>query len=188
MKIKFKKVYKYLNHLLFGIQVKEINCELSNERSVCKSTIQSLEDEKTQKGKLEKINKSLVVNIAINDVNRQYKSHSIYMSQDQNKDLHQNIERLNETHFNDHDKEASSAIVWKQKCDRLAKELENSKKNLAQLQQDDKEQIMAVKKQLEKKVKIKFKIKNVCNFLKFKYQIRAIDIEDVLILANLNID
>lgn len=63
-----KNVYKYLNHPLFGIQVKEINCELSNERSVCKSTIQSLENEKTQKGKLEKINKSLVVNNSLNCV------------------------------------------------------------------------------------------------------------------------
>ncbi len=43
--------------------------------------------------------------------------------------------------------------IYKQKYDRAMKELEYTKKRLQQQHEDDLEQLMALKKQLEKKVK-----------------------------------
>ena len=45
--------------------------------------------------------------------------------------------------------------IYKQKYERVMKELEYTKKRLQQQHEDDLEQLMALKKQLEKKVKLK---------------------------------
>ena len=52
----------------------------------------------------------------------------------------------------DEDEDGSEPNVYKQKCDRLNRELEFTKQKLIQQHEDDLEQTVAIRKQLEKKL------------------------------------
>ena len=51
------------------------------------------------------------------------------------------------------DEDDGSGSIWRQKYERTAKELEYTKKLLQSQHEEDLEQMMAIKKQLEKKVR-----------------------------------
>ena len=56
------------------------------------------------------------------------------------------------------DADGLDPTIYKQKYERVLKELEYTKKRLQQQHEDDLEQLMALKKQLEKKVKKEKKV------------------------------
>ena len=56
------------------------------------------------------------------------------------------------------DEDGVEPTIYKQKYERVLKELEYTKKRLQQQHEDDLEQLMALKKQLEKKVTEKKKV------------------------------
>ena len=66
------------------------------------------------------------------------------------------------------DEDDGSGSIWRQKYERTAKELEYTKKLLQSQHEEDLEQMMAIKKQLEKKVRQISNIFPVCEFSFFK--------------------
>ena len=66
----------------------------------------------------------------------------------------------------DHDGDDSNGSIWRQKYERAMKELEYTKKLLQTQHEEDLEQMMAIKKQLEKKV-ISVHAKRLCMLLLF---------------------
>lgn len=128
--------------IMFFLQLSEMTADLAEEHSTSTLATERLDAETSERLKLEK---------ELNEV------------QQKNRELQQSSEKLelelmcarsdlNGILEEDEDGDGCDGGVYKQRYERAIKELEFTKKRLQQQHEDDLEQLVGLKKQLEKKV------------------------------------
>ena len=143
--------------------------DLAEEHSTATLATERLEAEQADRMKLEKDKGDLEVRklAFFSDDFGFFKSH--FNFQHRNKQLNSTNERMEmELMYSRamdmngasmaEDADGLDPTIYKQKYERVLKELEYTKKRLQQQHEDDLEQLMALKKQLEKKVKKRKKV------------------------------
>ncbi len=142
-----------------------MTADLAEEHSTATLAAERLEAEQADRLKLEKDNAELKVRTHWHQNNIETNNHLI-MNQVRNKHLSSTNDRMEmELMYSraldmngglgdsdDSNGGGADGSVLRQKYERAAKDLEMAKKRLAQQHEDDMEQLMALKKQLEKKV------------------------------------
>ena len=119
-----------------------MSADLAEEHTTATLATERMENEQAERLKLEKEKSELLErNSRLTSANERMEMDLMYSTMNGEFNL---------------DADLSNADIVRQKYERVARELDMTKKRLAQQHEDDMEQLMAMKKQLEKKVKHDF--------------------------------
>eukprot|EP00096_Caligus_rogercresseyi_P008530 TRINITY_DN274_c0_g1_i15.p1 TRINITY_DN274_c0_g1~~TRINITY_DN274_c0_g1_i15.p1 ORF type:complete len:762 (-),score=345.87 TRINITY_DN274_c0_g1_i15:862-3147(-) len=127
-----------------GDELSEMTADLAEEHSTATLATERLEAEQSERMKLEKERDDLnVANKRLHGTNERMEAELLYSRAVDSNGFSSSFDELDEN---------GEPSFYKEKYERAMKELEFAKKRLQQQHEDDLEQLMAVKKQLEKKL------------------------------------